>query len=64
MRSALAEFSTIRSASAESHAVIFSPAINVPDTFVSTTVAVPVPSAKTQPVALEDTPLICTPPVE
>ena len=54
--------STISSVSAESEAVIFSPAANSPTTFVKSTVAALVPSPKTKPVAPDDTPLIWTPP--
>ena len=64
VKSVLPEFSTILSVSAESDAVIFSPTLNVPATFVRTTSVPPVPSANTHPVAPEFTPLTCTPPLE
>ena len=57
VKSVFPEFSTILPVSEESDAVIFSPTLNVPATFVRITSAAPVPSANTHPVAPELTPL-------
>ena len=51
VRSTLLEFSTISSDSAESDAVIFSPATKEPTTFVRLTFVALVPSPNTNPVA-------------
>ena len=58
VKSALEESSRISSVSAESDAVIFSPAENSPTTFVRFITFCDVPSSKTKPVAPEVTPLI------
>ena len=58
MISVLPESSTISSVSAESDAVIFSPAEKLPTTFVRLTVELVVPFAKTKPVAPDVTPFI------
>ena len=63
VKSTLLEFSTNKSDSELSDAENFSPALNEPETFVKIRSVPDVPSAKTQPVAPEVSPLTWTPPL-